>query len=254
MITFMDFGKLRAVFRSQFSCSQRMILTVMLDAIGSNKSCFVSYETMAKFTGLCEKAVRLNVQDLEQDGAVLRLGKRGKCNVYSVTLKPFEGSSFDDDTGNGYRGQKDVSPVTGSKMPVTGSQDTGNHYQQTTYEPPINHNLTGSSSPKTHRRRKAGAEKKADPRFIPFRDSWNQTFEKKFGFKYQFKREDGVQLARFLRHESSMTLEEWNGFLNWIHSAIANKAEFTPGIIKHAAGSLATACSRFSQLLIHSQS
>lgn len=113
--------------------------------------------------------------------------------------------------------------------------------------------LTGSASPKPRRRKKVKASE-SDPRHVPFRELWMEVFQAKTGSKYQFTKPDGVQLARFLRHESAMKVEEWQEFLLWMHSTIATKGTFTPGIIKRAAGSLSIACSSFSKLLIESQS
>lgn len=230
--------------------TQKLVLLALADCHNiKTDRCNPSNRFLEAVTGLSSRSITASIQSL--------------CNANIVTKTPFVGGK------NSYffTSQTYLNPCTSFR----GEGDSGVNVVQGRGEPPAgegvnvvqditgiitgnNQNLTGSASSKTRRRKKAGAEKKTDPRFVPFRDSWNQTFEKKLGFKYPFKREDGVQLARFLRHETSMTLDEWNGYLNWIHSAIANKAEFTPGIIKHAAGSLATACSRFSQLLIHSQS
>jgi hypothetical protein len=248
----MNFTHLNRVFSGNLTCSQRMILVVMLNAMGRKNYCYVSHETMARMSGLCEKAVRLNVVELEKGGIVAKLGKRGKCNVYSVTFNEVQEQEwvpdFDDDPGNDYRGEDGMTPVTDSMTPVTDSQNPGNGYRQTTNEPPINHITRATSKKSSGVGRKKSSE--ADPRFVPFRNAWMEAYREAHGSDYHFHRHDGVQLAGFLKRDKTMTVAEWDGFLTWLNKSMIDNGQFTNGLIKLAAGSLASACSKFNQLLV----
>lgn len=228
--------------------TQKLVLLALADCHNVKTGrCNPSIRFLEAVTGLSTRSIIASIRELCNASIVTKTAFKGGKNSYFFTsIKydyPCTSCTSEGDAlvnvvqGSGERGAGGVVHVV---QDITGII-TGK-------EPEI---LTGSASPKPRRRKKAS---ESDPRHLQFRKLWMEVFQAKTGSKYQFTKPDGVQLARFLRHESAMKVEEWQEFLLWMHSTIAAKGTFTPGIIKRAAGSLAIACSSFSKLLIESQS
>lgn len=245
----MNFSQLNQIFASDLPCAQRMLLVCLLDLMGKKAYSFPSQETLSKMTGLAERSVRDHMADLIEMGAVSIVGHRGRCNVYSVTLsgiKPAKSAALNrqnlPDTDDANRQNLPPQPAKSAGL-------TGKICRLTTQEPLNEPLIDAPASPKP-RARKPKKESTADPRHKPFRDLWCDTYKRIWEAKYHFQSgKDGKALQTFLKNEKTMTADEWQEFINWIHQTKLKDGKFAHRTVTAASGSLAIACHSYNQLI-----
>lgn len=210
-----------------------------------------------EITGLSNKAVANNLKELRNCGSVTFDSRNGAnthyeltperyiCNAKPVNLVPFISTQTSEPRSQ----VENAQPVNLVPKPVNlvpKSSELGSHKPVLTGEPEL---LSAPASPKP-RARKPKKESTADPRHKPFSDLWCDTYERIWEAKYHFQSgKDGKALQTFLRNEKSMTADEWQEFINWIHQTKLKDGKFANGTIKAATGSLAIACHSYNQLI-----
>jgi len=244
-----NFTQLNQVFASDLPCAQRMLIVCLLDRMGDKSYCFPSQDTLAKMTGLAERSVRDHMAELVKIGAISIVGHRGRCNVYSVTLsgiKPAKSAALnrqnlpDTDEAN----RQNLPPQPAKSAGVSGK------ICRLTNQEPLNEPLLDAATSPKPRARKPKKESTADSRHKPFIEIWCLTYERIYEATYHFQSgKDGKALQTFLRNEKSMTAEEWQEFISWIHQTKLTDGKFATSTIKRAAGSLAIACYSYNQLI-----
>jgi hypothetical protein len=247
----MNFSQLNQVFESDLPCAQRMLLVCLLDLMGKKGYSFPSQDTLAKMAGLAERSVRDHMAELIKIGAVSIVGHRGRCNVYSVTLsglKPAKSAALnrqnlpDTDEAN----RQNLPPQPAKSAGVSGK------ICRLTNQEPLNEPLLDAAPSTKPRARKEKKESTADPRHKPFIEIWCATYERVWEAKYHFQSgKDGKALQTFLRNQKSMTADEWQEFISWIHQTKLTDGKYATGTIKAATGSLAIACNSYNQLITH---
>jgi hypothetical protein len=247
----MNFAQLNQVFASDLPCAQRMLIVCLLNLMGGKGYCYPSQDTLAKMAGLAERSVRDHMAELLKIGAISIVGHRGRCNVYSVTLsgiKPAKSADLnrqnlpDTDEAN----RQNLPPQPAKSAGVSGK------ICRLTNQEPLNEPLLDAAPSTKPRARKPKKESTADPRHKPFIEIWCATYERIWEAKYHFQSgKDGKALQTFLRNEKSMTADEWQEFISWIHQTKLTEGKYATGTIKAATGSLAIACHSYNQLITH---
>ena len=243
----MSFQMIEAVKPLQLPPTAKFVLFLLADAHNAQtNACHPGYAYLMQATCLSNKTIANSLQLLKDRGVIDFDSKKGRNTAYKITPEALHLPSKVVNLVHKSPRDKVVKEVHiscegGSHICEGGSQEpelTGR-----------NRNLTRATSKKSAGKgRKKSSE--ADSRFVPFRNAWMEAYREAHGSDYHFHRHDGVQLVGFLKRDKTMTLSEWDGFLTWLNKSMIDNGQFTNGLIKLAAGSLASACSKFNQLLV----
>lgn len=251
---------IQAVKSLPTSPTQKLLLLVLADCHNDKTGqCNPSYRYIMEITGLSNKAVANNLKELRNCGSVTFDSRNGAnthynltperyiCNAKPVNLVPPLPAESSEPSSQVENAQP-VNLVPKAVNLVPESSELGSHKPVLTGEPEP---LPAPASPKP-RARKPKKESTADPRHKPFIEIWCATYERIWEAKYHFQSgKDGKALQTFLRNEKSMTADEWQEFINWIHQTKLTDGKFANGTIKAATGSLAIACHSYNQLITH---
>jgi len=245
----MNFAQLNQVFASDLPCAQRMLVVCLLNLMGGKGYCYPSQDTLSKMTGLAERSVRDHMTELVKISAVSIVGHRGRCHVYSVTLsgiKPAKSAALN------RQNLPVINDANRQNLPPQPAKSAGvsGKICLLTNQEPINEPILHAATSAKPRDRKVKKESNADPRHKPFIEIWCSTYERLWEAKYHFQSgKDGKALQTFLKNEKSMSEEEWQDFINWIHQKKLADGKYATGTIKAATGSLAIACHSYNQLI-----
>lgn len=250
LFVIMSYQMIEAIKPLQLPPTAKFVLYILADAHNAQTNlCHPGYAYLIQSTCLSNKTIANSLHLLKQRGVIDYDSKRGRNTTYKITPEALHSKSKFVKEVHNFSDDKVVKEVHiscegGSHICEGGSQEPEltikNHY--------INRSHSGNA-----RGKRVKKSKEADPRFVPFRNAWVNAFKLSFENVYQFHKRDGVQLAEFLKHEQAMDLAEWEGFISWLHKSMKDNGRYALGIVKRSAGSLATACSSFNQLLVISQ-
>lgn len=254
----------QAIERLKFApvtATQKLVLLALADCYNEKSGrCDPSIRFLSALTGLSGRSVLTAIEQLCNANIVTKHKSDGFKNCYLLTSETYaypcssftsEGASPVKDVHRGCEGAsqggvKELHNITGNI--------TGNKPEDSIFCDSPNPKKGEFVKPeKKPRKKRTPKPTNADPRFVPFRNAWVETYLNAVGSAYRFHPHDGVQLSKFLKHESKMTAEEWDEFLTWLYKTMKDKGDFAPGAVKRACGSLAAACSQFNQLLILAQ-
>jgi len=255
---------IQAVKSLPTSPTQKLLLLVLADCHNEKTGqCNPSYRYIMEITGLSNKAVANNLKELRNCGSVTFDSRNGAnthynltperyiCNAKPVNLVPFA-SVQTSEPRSLLTNQQPVNLVPKPVNLVPESSEPSSHKPVLTGEPEP---LSGDDAPiisKPPKKPRKKKESTADPRHKPFIEIWCATYERIWEAKYHFQSgKDGKALQTFLRNEKSMTAEEWQEFISWIHQTKLTDGKYATGTIKAATGSLAIACHSYNQLITH---
>jgi hypothetical protein len=256
----MSLSMIESVKKLKTSPAQKLILFILADCHNEKTGqCNPSYRYLMEISGFSNKAIANNLKALKDSGALFYDSKNGanshywlapsryKCNANNITCEA-ETSEPRSQLGN-------VQPVNLVPEPVNlvpKSSEPSSHKPVLTGEPEP---LIGDDAPiisKPPKKPRKKKESTADPRHKPFIEIWCATYERIWEAKYHFQSgKDGKALQTFLRNEKSMTAEEWQEFISWIHQTKLTEGKYATGTIKAATGSLTIACHSYNQLITH---
>jgi len=266
---------IEAVKRLKTSPAQKLILFILADCHNEKTGqCNPSYRYLMEISGFSNKAIANNLKALKESGALFYDSKNGanshywltpsryKCNANNAVCEAETSESSSQLKTSANVQSSEPSSQVGNAQPVNlvpepvnlvpKSSEPSSHKPVLTGEPePLSGNDAPiiSKPPKKPRKKK---ESTADPRHKPFIEIWCDTYERIWEAKYHFQSgKDGKALQTFLRNEKSMTAEEWQEFISWIHQTKLTDGKYATGTIKAATGSLAIACHSYNQLITH---
>jgi hypothetical protein len=266
---------IEAVKRLKTSPAQKLIMFILADCHNEKTGqCNPSYRYLMEISGFSNKAIANNLKALKESGALFYDSKNGanshylitpslyKCNADNVTCEAETSeprsqlkASVDIQSGEPSSQVGNTQPVNLVPEPVNlvpKSSEPSSHKPVLTGEPePLSVDdapIISKPLKKPHKKK----ESTADPRHKPFIEIWCATYERVWEAKYHFQSgKDGKALQTFLRNEKSMTADEWQEFISWIHQTKLTDGKYATGTIKAATGSLAIACNSYNQLITH---
>lgn len=80
----MSYKQLAPAWEADLSCPAKLVLISLADQSNDEGVCWPSVTTIMRRTGLCERAVRGHLKDLEEAGHITRGYRDGQSTVYTV--------------------------------------------------------------------------------------------------------------------------------------------------------------------------